>query len=126
MTAGGAVRIRPAPVLDEKQRQSLGRVGEVLVGIDRTQDRVGGDARVEALDESPECRRPTHRLEYGHGDDDRGPERTRDDRRSGGQAVAGGLTPAPSSSSSTGRTIAWAAFRPVAARYFSMIRLPTA
>src|ERR1700704_2200953 len=98
MTAGGAVRIRPAPVLDEKQRQSLGRVGEVLVRIDGTQDRVAGDAGVEALDESPERRGAAHHFEYGHVDDDRGPERTRDDRRSSGQAVAGGLTPAPSSS----------------------------
>src|SRR3981081_2085882 len=71
MTAGGAVRIRPAPVLDEKQRQSLGRVGEVLVRIDGTQDRVAGDAGVEALDESPERRGAAHHFEYGHVDDDR-------------------------------------------------------
>jgi len=48
------VRRRPAPVLHEEQRQPVTGTREVLVRVQRPQDRVQRNALVEPVDELPE------------------------------------------------------------------------
>ena len=50
------VRLRTAPVLGEEERQPPPRAGQVRLGIDRPQDGILGDARVELPDEPLEER----------------------------------------------------------------------
>ena len=68
-----AVGRRAAPVLHQEQREVAGRLGEV-VGVEGPQQRVAGDAEVEAVDQVDEERLPAHPLVQSavHGVESRG------------------------------------------------------
>src|SRR5207302_9803379 len=64
MSALLAVSRWTAPVLDEEQRQPFGRARQVLLWIDPTQHRIICNARIEALDQEPECPLTAGQLEH--------------------------------------------------------------
>src|SRR5438094_8748378 len=97
-----AVSRRPAPGLDEKEGEPLGRAGEVTMRVDGAQDRVARDPGVEALDQQAERGLAAGQLVHAAVEHPHAP------RRAG--------TPAPARISEAGRTIACAARRPAAAR----------
>jgi hypothetical protein len=60
-----AVRGGTAPILDEKESQAFGGSGQVLIGVDGPEDRVGRNACVETVDEQPERRLSARELKNG-------------------------------------------------------------
>ena len=72
MTALLAVSARAAPVLHEEQCEVVGRLGQV-VGVERPQQRVAGDAQVEAVHQVDEELLPAYSVEQCvHGVESRG------------------------------------------------------